>query len=144
LYVKKASYHLNKSHFANFITLLKNTFDEATFNLLANTFIGGLGKKYSTIEKIFITNDWETVCAAHNVYLTDKNKVTSTLNDIYFVKLTEKNKIYGDNAQIFRQILSQGLIQLLEMIETVYNPLESVILDIIPILFLLTNPMILT
>jgi hypothetical protein len=83
-----------------------------------------IGKKYSTTEQCFITNDWETVCAAYNIYSNAKNKITNkSLNNLQFVKPTQKHKTFGDNAQLFRQILSFGMIQLLEMIETVYNPL---------------------
>jgi hypothetical protein len=126
LYVKKASGKIDKKHIANFITFLKNTFDEKNFKLLANTFIGRLGKDIAFQKKYSLQMIGKQYMQRIMCILLIKTKLQANY-DIHFVKLTEKTHIFGDISQIFRQILSEGMIQLLELIKVVYNPKESVL-----------------
>jgi hypothetical protein len=128
LFVKKASYYIEAKCFAKFIGFLKNTFDESTFKTLANYFIGQLGKRFNTKDKAFITNDWETVCGSFNVHAKGSNQWTcKSIDDLHFIKVSEKQRIFGECSQIFRQIVSQGRIQLMKLLAHVCDPKQSML-----------------
>ena len=68
----------------------------------------------------------ETVCAS----FVDHKKGSNTwgvqsLEGLHFVKIASKERLYGEHSQIFRQVVCQGIIQLLELIRLVYNPTTS-------------------
>jgi hypothetical protein len=139
LAVKKASYRFDKKIIADFIKLLLEIFPKSDnpdedqskyFKILACCFSGMLGRRYSTIDYGFVTNDYKTMCASYFQY-NNKNNYhwnSNTIDDLHFIRLTQKNRIFGDNSQIYRQILGQGMIQLLDMIEIVFVPNQSKII----------------
>ena len=61
-------------------------------------------------------------CLCHSK--TNKWNVKS-LEDVHFIKVEKKERNFGEHSQIFRQVVSQGIVQLLELIKLVYVPNQS-------------------
>ena len=87
--------------------------------LIHNAFIGSLGTRFDSYDTGFITNDYITMCAMFNESSEGFNMLK--MNDLFFVRYTKKERKFRDYSPIFRQILCQGMIQLLDMIELFYN-----------------------
>lgn len=119
--MKKASYVLDRNNFAEYIKFLKETFDEATFKVMACHWIGQFGKRFQSSDEGFITNDFDTACASY-FDNTRNHWSMSTLEDLHFVRVSNKTRIFGDYAQINRQILTQGMIQLMDLLKQVLGP----------------------
>ena len=122
LFVKKASYNVKKEIFTNFIKELKEMFgeDSIEYKSMAHCFIGRFGKRYSTLDCGFISDDWETVSASFHEYSKTGDWNVKTVEGLHFVRVQKRTRLFSENSQIFRQILSQGMIQLLELIKLVY------------------------
>ena len=126
---RKASFKLSYEYLADYLLYLTTTFSRDqygdTAKLLANSFIGQLGKKYYTKEKAFITSDFGTVCGVHSL---NKDKFSFVeVDKIYFCQVANKIRLQSDNGPIFRQILSCAGLKLLELIKIVYQPEKSII-----------------
>jgi hypothetical protein len=87
--------------------------------ILCNAFIGMLGKRYHKLDKGFITNDYDTVQAMFCMYPTGFNM--NQFNDFYFVRNTLETRLDKDHGAIFRQILCQGMLSVVELLEQVYG-----------------------
>ena len=127
LFVKKSSDCIDKNKLADFIKKLRELFpDDDQFKPLALNFIGQSGKRYSSHDYGFMTDDLDTVFASFYEYNNNNNEWNcKSLDNIHFVRVKDKKRIYGDNSQIFRQIVSQGIIKLLNLIELTYEPGKS-------------------
>lgn len=123
LFVKKASYNVKKEIFSNFIKELKEMFgeDSIEYKSLAHCFIGNFGKRYSTLDCGFVSDDWETVSASYHEYSKNGDWNVKTVEGLHFVRVKQRTRLFSENSQIFRQVLSQGMIQLLELIKMVYG-----------------------
>lgn len=129
LYFKKSSYSIDRKIFSDFIIKIGELFpnnEDTIFKTLCNNFIGGLGRRFDSQDKGFITNDWQMVSASYYEFCKgNDNWNCKTVGDLHFVRVQTRQRILGDNAQIFRQIIGQGIIQLLELIKLVYDPKKS-------------------
>lgn len=132
LFVKTASYHISKSIFSNVINDFKTIFGECSshYKSLSHCFIGQLGKRYLTKDQAFITDSWETACCSYYQYKDKGDWSVKTVNNIHFVKLVERTRLSNENSQIFRQILSQGRIQLMELLKEVIDPKKSILVGV--------------
>lgn len=130
-YFKKASYVLDKKILADFVDKVYEIFPVDKNNYgktLINSFIGWLGKKYNTKDIGAVTDDFDQVSALFNkFYAEEKNGNVDfnevKFNDLYFVIMTERTRITnGDYTPIWRAIISQGMRNLLSLIDDVYDP----------------------
>lgn len=131
LFFKKASFNLSSEIFSEFLQTIRDLFpeDDNIFKALSVCFIGGLGQRFRTSDQCFITDDWETVCASFVDHKKENNAWSvQSLEDLHFVKISNKKRLFEEHSQIFRQVVSQGIIQLLELAHTVYNPITSKII----------------
>lgn len=125
LYKRRACHYIKKEVFKKFVNKVYDLFPVHKYKdigkNIVNSFIGNLGKRYFTEDKGAITNSLDTI----NALITDyKNCYASytQINNLYFFRLTTKERIQtGDNDNIYRFILCQGIINLLEMIKTFYK-----------------------
>ncbi len=128
LFFKKASYSFSAEVLSEFLKKIRSTFatEDDIFKALSVCFIGGLGKRFQTTDQCFITDDWETVCASFVDHKKENNLWSvQSLENLHFVKVSDKKRLYGEHSQLFRQVVSQGIIQLLELVKLVYVPNQS-------------------
>ena len=121
LLFKKSSYSIKKEKLAEFAKYIKGKFNESIAKKLINCWIGDFGKKYYKNDMGFVTYDYDTVCASYNEKKKNEDWVMAELNELYFVRVTTKTRLFGDKVQINRQILGQGIIQLLELLKVALN-----------------------
>jgi len=91
---------------------------EPMTKLLINAFIGSLGTHESKSRRVMMSDDWFTVNAAYNYYGHDSVMVDER-NGIYFCQLELKTEMSSTHSPIHRQIISRGIINLLNMIKYV-------------------------
>jgi hypothetical protein len=129
LFVKKASYNVKKEIYATFIKELKEMFgeDSIEYKSLAHCFIGNLGKRYNSSDCGFVSDDWATVSASYHEYSKLGEWNVKTVGGLHFVRVKQRHRLLSENSQIFRQVLSQGMIQLLELIKLVYCHKKSIL-----------------
>ena len=114
---------LSKDNLKQFVKLVQELFpDKKDYKQIVNHFIGTIGKRYATTTKAFVTNDMSTVFAAFNQYSVNSEwKLSiSKVNDLSFVKLKSKRRVLSDTSPIYRQILSRGILQLINLIADRY------------------------
>ena len=129
LLVRKASSKVDHEYISQFMQFIAEKLPRSIWGdsskAMGNCFIGGLGQKYSTSDKGFITNDIDTVMAMRFLYPENFSMVE--LNDIYFIRNSMKTRMMQDNGPIYRQILCQGMKQLLDLMELTVGPDSTVI-----------------
>ena len=126
-----AKEYLSKDNLKNFITLVQKIFpDKKDYKSIVNHFIGTIGKRYATTTKAFVTNDINTVFSAFNQYSVNNEwKLSITkVEDLSFVKLKSKRRVLSDTSPIYRQIISRGILQLINLIEDRYVHTESLLI----------------
>ncbi len=124
---RKARLSVNKDVLKDFIKDIFTTFPRGEYmegdldggKFLANCFIGGLNKKYVCSNKSCITSDPEVVSAYFMENTRNKN---TKFNCTYFDNLftifeTEEKRSDKDHGPIYRQIICQAMIDLLELIK---------------------------
>src|SRR5690348_2276632 len=76
-----------------------------------------MGQRYSTFDSSFVTKDNATMCASYHEYFNKDGYLwdVETVEDVHFIRISKKERLWGDNAQIYRQILSQAMIDLIKM-----------------------------
>lgn len=134
LYVKKASEHLEKEVLTNFIkyiltdpiitSLKKNEYNEKNefvksqelSKCLCNSFFGSFGKKENKTVSCALTDSFDFFAAAYNYYHHDEVQIDQ-INDIYFMRLTNKTKLTYNHGGIHRSIIGGGIINLINMLK---------------------------
>lgn len=133
LLVRKASHYISCDPIAEFMEIILQMFPRHTDNKtmkdinksLGCCFIGTLGKRYTTQDKGFMTNSYDTVCGMYFQY--PEGFHMTPIEDIYFVRNTIKTRMVSDHSPIFRQILCMGHIQLHELLKVVMKPTSKLI-----------------
>ena len=87
--------------------------------IMCNAFIGMMGKRYLKDDKAFLTTDYETVQAMFCMY--PEGFHMNQLDDLYFVRNTLETRLQQDHGPIFRQILCEGMWNVIELLEEVYG-----------------------
>lgn len=132
-FIRKASYVLDRKILIDFVEKVYEIFPvdkyESYGKYIVNSFIGWLGKKYVSKDTGCVTDSFDMVSALFNDYaMSNNNKLFNHLKvkDLYFVRLTEKTRITsGDYTPIWRAIICEGMINLLTLINDVYDPKTS-------------------
>jgi hypothetical protein len=93
------------------------------FKKMANLFIGSLGTNYSTTCKSMQTLDTDTLHASYNEYVKNKEVKWQavTLGDVHFCTISQKKRMRESHDPINSQIISQGIVNLLELIKEAYG-----------------------
>jgi hypothetical protein len=119
---RKASFSIKAHKLSDFMKELMSLIPRSKYDgakLLYNSFIGSLGKKYIKEDKGFLTTDFETVCAMY--YEQPEGYGMTKLDNVYFVRHTTEKRIDQDHGPIYRQILCQGMINLLELTKSAFG-----------------------
>ena len=82
-----------------------NFFQNPKAKLLANSYIGGLGRKYSRKDHSFTRNDidtaqciWTSALAENRDVTIDSYQNPSTKQDIYLIRERQIDRILSDNT----------------------------------------------
>ena len=113
---------LKPDTFKGFIKYLFDEFPEKEAKMLANSFIGELGRKYNKTNRGFTCTDKDTVDCVWTRAMKEERNVTvdtfpfGVLNNIYLIKEEICERIFSDNTSINRFVISQAILRLLQLI----------------------------
>ena len=109
--------------FKNYLLAIFSLFPESEAKLLANSFIGNLGKRYSRKDSGFVCQSMDTVPCIWTSALAENRNITidsyrnlTTKNELYLVRESKVERILSDNASINRFVISEAIANCLEMI----------------------------
>lgn len=133
LFQRVATYSTSASTFSKFMQTIRDhkfnddeSVNKMMVKTLSNCFIGGLGKKYKTTDKGFVTDAWDYVCQSHTKDIKENDNWTVTsIGGLHFVRTSNQIRLSNDHSAINRQIISQGMVDLIKMIEIKYKPGHS-------------------
>ena len=106
---------LKPDTFTKFLTYVFDTFPEAQAKLLANGFIGNLGKRY-TRSKDKAQCIWTTGLANGKNISIESYKNNLTDQELYLVPERQTERIFSDNTSINRFVVSQAISSYLNLI----------------------------
>ena len=111
---------LKPDTFKKFIEYIFDNYDEKEAKLLANSYIGLLGIKYSRSNKGFMTSNYETaMCIWTSNILEGNNNITiENYSDLYLIKEQTISRLFSDHTSINRFVISQSILKLLQLIDT--------------------------
>ena len=113
---------LKKDTFGAFFTYLFQVFPESQAKLMANSFIGELGRKYSRLDHGFTCTDMDTAqciwtsCLAEGINITIGN-----YKDLYLIRERNVERIFSDNTSINRLVISEAILKCLQLILDSYG-----------------------
>ena len=122
-YFIRAQQTLKPDTFTKFPTCIFNNFPEAQAKLLANGFVGDLGRKYSKIDNGFTCRSMDTAQAIWTAGLApgknisiDSYKNGLTHQELNLVRERQTERIISDNTSINRFVVSQAIFSCLNLI----------------------------
>lgn len=119
----RARQTLKPDTFTKFLIFIFDTFSEAQAKLLANAFIGDLGRNYKKIDQGFTCRNmdtaqaiWTTGLAAGKKISIDNYKNSLTDQELYLVRERQTEGIFSDNTSINRFVVSQAILSCLNLV----------------------------
>lgn len=111
----KRHVHINKNLEEAF-NYTYNTFDKTQAKTMINHFIGQLNQKYNKEDLGCITNDYKTVCSLWTqAQLNNQDVSINKVGDLFLVRQHTKTRKIYDKTAYWRQIISCGIANLIEM-----------------------------
>ena len=108
---------LKADTYGEFIRYIFDNFPEKIAKILANNFIGHLGRKYSKTDRGFVCTNYETVlCCWTHATLEGKNLSINKYNDTYLLREQTCERLFQDNTSINRFVISQAILKTLKLI----------------------------
>ena len=112
---------LKPDTFKNFKGYLFDTFQEDA-KMLANSFIGELGRKYSKINHGFTCADYDTAMCCWTSAMAEQRHVTiDHYNEIFLIREPTCERIFSDNTSINRFVVSEAILKCLQLIEACHG-----------------------
>ena len=112
-----AKRYLKGDTYSDFIRHIFDNFDEKIAKILANSFIGHLGKKYSKHDKGFICSDYETVLCCWTQAMREKKTLSiNSCKGTYILREQQCERLFQDNTSVNRFIVSQSVLKTLKLI----------------------------
>ena len=109
---------LKADTYSHFIKYIFDNFPEKTAKILANSFIGHLGKKYRKTDRGFICTEYDTALCCWTQALSEgKNLSINKYNDTYLLKEQTCERLFQDNTSINRFVISQSILKTLKLID---------------------------
>ena len=109
--------------FKNFLIALFTMFPESQAKLLANSYIGELGRKYSRKDQGFTCNSldtaqciWTSALAENRDVMIDSYQNPNTKQELYLIRKRKIERIFSDNTSINRFVISQAILKCLNII----------------------------
>ena len=113
-----ARHGIKKDTFKDFMNYIFKTFPEQIAKKMANSFIGDLGRKYNRTNYGFTCQDLET---AQNIWtqglIDGKNITIDNFEDVYLIREQKTDRILSDHTSINRFIISQSILQCLQLLK---------------------------
>ena len=114
---------LKPDTFRNFMIYIFDTFSESQAKLIANSYIGELGRKYTRSDHGFTCRDmdtaqyiWTSALAAGRDIFIDSYTNPTTKQVLFLVRVRTIEHIFTDNTSISRFVISQAILSCLNMI----------------------------
>lgn len=111
--------------FMNFLLKIFEVFPESQAKLLANTYIGVLGRKYSRKDHGLTCNNidtaqciWTSALAENRDVTIDSYQNPNTKQEIFLIRERQIERIFPDNTSINRFVISEAILKCLELIAT--------------------------
>ena len=140
LYAKQ---YLKSDTFKNFTEFIYSNYEPSQAKKIINFFIGSLGSKYIKSDSGCITSSYEIACALLLQY-QDNHKINiDSLNDLHFVRLQNKQPKYTNSLSIHRHIICGGIINLVNLYNSIRHPNIKIISFNTDCIFVKTNLFIL-
>lgn len=131
---------LKKDTFQAFVTFLFQIFPESQAKMLANSFIGELGRKYSRFDHGFTRRDMDTVqCIWTSCLSEGKNNTIDNHKDLYLIREQNVERIFSDNTSINRFVISETIVKCLQLILNSYGK-DRILFSVNTDGFYVTNP----
>lgn len=109
--------------FKNFLTELLRLLPESQAKLLANSYIGELGRKYNRKDHGFTCNSldtaqfiWTSALAENRDVTIDSYQNPNTKQDLYIVREGQIERIFSDNRLINRFVISEAILRCLNLL----------------------------
>lgn len=114
---------LKPDTFRNFMIYIFDTFSESQAKLIANSYIGELGRKYTLSDHGFTCRDmdtaqyiWNSALAAGRDIFIDSYTNPTTKQVLFLVRVRTIEHIFTGNTSISRFVISQAILSCLNMI----------------------------
>ena len=93
-------------------------FAEHDAKVLANSFIGELGRKYNKTNSGFTSTDYDTVmCVWTHAMAEGRNLSIDEYNRLFFIKEQYCQRLFSDNTSVNRFVISGSILQLLQLMQ---------------------------
>ena len=104
--------------FKRYFTHLFNEFPESEAKILANSFIGELGRKYNKKNTEFTCTEYDTaMCCWTRAMAEGRNIMIDEFEGLFLIKEQHCERIFADNSSVNRFVISQSILQLLQLIQ---------------------------
>ena len=109
--------------FKNYMLAIFSMFPEPQAKLIANSYIGELGRKYSRKDHGFTCNSldtaqciWASALAENRDVVIDSYQNPNTKQELYLIRERQIERIFSDNTSINRFAISQSILKCLNML----------------------------
>ena len=109
--------------FKNYMLAIFSMFPEPQAKLLANSYIGELGRKYSRKDHGFTCSSldtaqciWTSALAENCDVVIDSYQNPNTKQELYLIRERQIERIFSDNTSINRFVISQSILKCLNML----------------------------
>ena len=109
--------------FKNYMLAIFSMFPESQAKLLANSYIGELGRKYSRKDHGFTCSSldtaqriWTSALAENRDVVIDSYQNPNTKQELYLIRERQIERIFSDNTSIDRFVISQSILKYLNML----------------------------
>ena len=109
--------------FKNYMLAIFSMFPESQAKLLANSYIGELGRKYSRKDHGFTCSSldtaqciWKSALAENRDVIIDSYQNPNTKQELYLIRERQIERIFSDNTLINRFVISQSILKCLNML----------------------------
>ena len=119
-----------------------DSFAESEAKILANSFIGELGRKYNKTNTGFTSIDYDTaMCCWTRAMAEGRNLSIDEYNGLFLIKEQHCERLFSDNTSVNRFVISQSILQLLQLIQATVGKKSKLVAYNTDGIFV-TNPMI--
>ena len=131
---------LKNDTYSEFIRYIFDNFNEKQAKLLANSFIGHLGRKYDKKDRGFSCTEYETaLCCWTQAVSEGKTLSIDKYNELYLLREQSCERLFNDNTSINRFVISQSIMKTLKLIHKCCDD-ESTLISINTDGFNILNP----
>ena len=110
--------YLAPDSFKKTIKFYFENFSESEAKIMANSFIGELGRKYNKTNSGFTSTDYDTaMCCWTRAMAEGRNLSIDEYNGLFLIKEQHCERLFSDNTSVNRFVISHSILQLLQLIQ---------------------------